>query len=45
MISMSISDNAYIGNADAKDDDSPLGVDTCEKMGLTKVAESRRYTK
>ena len=45
VISMSISDNAYIGNADAKDDDSPLGVDTCEKMGLTKVAESRRYTK
>ncbi|MBQ7499390.1 MAG: helix-turn-helix transcriptional regulator [Clostridia bacterium] len=45
VISMCRSDSAYIGNAGAKDDDSPLSVAVCESVGLTKVAEYRKYCK
>ncbi|MBQ7669284.1 MAG: helix-turn-helix transcriptional regulator [Clostridia bacterium] len=44
VISMCSSDNAHIGNAGAKDDDSPLSVAACEAVGMTKVAEYRKYS-
>jgi len=37
-------DNAVIGNAGADEDDSPLGVAVCERIGLVKVAENCRYS-
>ncbi len=40
-----IKNGAIIGNANAKEDTSILGVAYSEKMGLTKVAEVRRYSK
>ena len=44
-IGMCLGDNARIGSAGAKDDDSPLGVKACETAGLVKVSECRRYGK
>ncbi len=40
-----IKNGAIIGNANAKEDASILGVAYSEKMGLSKVAEVRRYSK
>ncbi len=40
-----INDGAGIGNAYANEDDSPLGVAACERVGLTKIAENRIYQK
>ena len=38
-------DNAAIGNSNAKEDDSPLGVAVCERVGLVKVAKNCGYCK
>ena len=38
-------DNAAIGNSNAKEDDSPLGVAVCERIGLVKVAKNCGYCK
>ena len=40
-----LKDNATIGNANAAEDDSPLGVAACEKIGLVKVAKNCGYRK
>lgn len=40
-----LKDNAVIGNANAKESDSPLGVEACQKMGLEKVAVNCHYSK
>ena len=40
-----LKDNATIGNANAREDDSPLGVAVCEKIGLIKVAKNCGYCK
>ena len=40
-----LKDNATIGNSNADEDDSPLGVETCERMGLVKVAKNCGYRK
>lgn len=38
-------DNAAIGNSNAKEDDSPLGIAVCERIGLVKVAKNCGYRK
>ena len=38
-----LKDNATIGNANAYEDNSPLGVAVCERMGLVKVAKNCGY--
>ena len=38
-----LKDNAMIGNANACEDDSPLGVAACERGGLIKVAKNCEY--
>ncbi len=43
VIAMCIEDHALIGNAGTMDDDSLLGVEMCEKVGLVKVAECKMY--
>lgn len=40
-----LKDNAIIGNANSEDDDSPLGVEACERVGLVKVAKNCGYRK
>ena len=40
-----LKDHATIGNANADEDDSPLGVDICERIGLIKVAKNCGYRK
>ena len=40
-----LKDHATIGNANADEDDSPLGVDICERIGLIKVAKNCGYHK
>lgn len=40
-----LKDNATIGNANSDEDDSPLGVAACEKVGLVKVAKNCSYSK
>ena len=40
-----LKDNATIGNANSDEDDSPLGVAVCEKVGLVKVAKNCGYSK
>lgn len=40
-----IQENAMIGNANADEDDSPLGVAVCERIGLVKVAKNCGYRK
>ena len=40
-----LKDNAAIGNANAHEDDSPLGVAVCERIGLVKVAKNCGYRK
>lgn len=44
-IAMAQADHAVIGNAYATEDDGPLGVAYCEKIGLEKVAQSCSYSK
>ena len=38
-------DNAAIGDANADEDDSPLGVAVCERIGLVKAAKNCVYSK
>ncbi len=52
VIRMCLNDNATIGNANALEDannpwekNSPLGVETCERIGLVKVAKNCGYSK
>ena len=40
-----LKDNAAIGNSNAHEDDSPLGVAACERIGLVKVAKNCGYRK
>ncbi len=40
-----LKDNATIGNSNAHEDDSSLGVAVCERVGLAKVAKSCDYRK
>lgn len=40
-----LKDNATIGNANSDEDDSPLGVAVCERIGLVKVAKNCGYCK
>lgn len=40
-----LKDNATIGNSNADEDDSPLGVAVCERIGLVKVAKNCGYHK
>jgi hypothetical protein len=40
-----LKDNAAIGNSNAHEDDSPLGVAVCERIGLVKVAKNCGYRK
>lgn len=40
-----LKDNATIGNSNADEDDSPLGVAVCERVGLVKVAKNCSYRK
>ena len=40
-----LKNHAAIGNANADEDDSPLGVDICERIGLIKVAKNCGYRK
>ena len=44
-VEMCLKDNATIGNANAKEEDSPFGVATCERVGLVKVAMNCAYRK
>lgn len=44
-INYCLNDNAKIGNSNAKEDDSPLGVAMCERIGLVKVAKNCGYSK
>lgn len=45
VIDFCLKENAIIGNANAHDDDSPLGIRACESLGLVKVAENCIYNK
>ena len=40
-----LKDNATISNANAHEDDSPLGVAVCERIGLVKIAKKCDYRK
>ncbi len=40
-----LKDNATIGNSNADEDDSPLGVAVCAKIGLLKVSKNCSYRK
>lgn len=40
-----LKDNASIGNSNADEDDSPLGVPVCERVGLVRVAKNCVYCK
>ena len=40
-----LKDNATIGNSNSDEDDSPLGVAVCERIGLVKVAKNCGYHK
>ena len=44
-IDICLKDNAIIGDADAGEDDSPIGVAACEKVGLVKAAKNCDYRK
>lgn len=44
-IDICLNDNATIGNSNAHEDDSPLGVTACERVGLVKVAKDCGYHK
>ena len=40
-----LKDNAAIGNANATEEDSPLGITVCERIGLVKAAKNCSYRK
>ena len=40
-----LKDNASIGNANATEEDSPLGIAVCERIGLVKAAKNCSYRK
>lgn len=40
-----LKNHAAIGNSNADEDDSPLGVEICERVGLIKVAKNCGYRK
>ena len=40
-----LKDNASIGNANATEEDSPLGIAVCERIGLVKTAKNCSYRK
>lgn len=44
-IEQCLKDNAVIGNANAKESNSPIGVEISQQVGLTKVARNCRYCK
>ncbi len=44
-IDFCLKNNATIGNSNAYEDDSPLGVDVCENVGLVKIAKNCGYRK
>ncbi len=44
-IDICLKDNAIISDADAGEDDSPIGVAACEKVGLVKTAKNCDYRK
>ncbi len=44
-INLCLKENALLGNANADDDDSPLGIEYCEKLGFKKVAKRSYYQK
>ncbi len=45
ILDVCLNENAAVGNANAKEEDSPLGVAFCERMGLVKAAKNCRYRK
>lgn len=45
VIDMCLKDNATIGNSNTYEDDSPLGMAICERVGLIKVAKNYSYHK
>ncbi|MBQ7936604.1 MAG: helix-turn-helix transcriptional regulator [Clostridia bacterium] len=45
IIDVCLKEGATIGNANAYEDDSPLGVAMSEKVGLVKIAKNCRYSK
>jgi len=44
-IDYGLQDNALVGNAYAKESDSPFGVEVCERIGLEKIAVNCIYRK
>ncbi|MBO5778100.1 MAG: hypothetical protein J6R82_00885, partial [Clostridia bacterium] len=45
VIDLSLKDNATLGNANAKEDDSLLGVGCCKRIGLITTAINLSYSK
>ena len=45
VVDVCLHENAAVGNANAKEEDSPLGVAFCERIGLVKAAKNCRYRK
>lgn len=45
VIDICLKENVAIGNANAEEDNSPLGVETCERIGLVKIAQNCYYSK
>lgn len=45
VINMCLQENATVGNANAVEDNSPLGVASCERVGLIKTAKNCRYSR
>lgn len=44
-IDICLKENAVVGNGNAEEDNSPLGVEISERIGLVKIAENRYYSK
>ena len=44
-VDLCLKDNALIGNANAKESNSPAGVNICQQVGLEMVAKNCRYCK
>ncbi|MBR5515361.1 MAG: hypothetical protein IKU52_04080 [Clostridia bacterium] len=46
IIDICLKEGSTIGNSNAHEDENdPLGVESCERMGLVKIAKNCRYTK
>ena len=45
VIDTCLKENAAVGNGNAREDDSPLGVKMCEHIGLVKIAKNCAYSK